>query len=346
MGFPRQEYWSGLPFPSPGDLADPGIKPRSPALQVGDMGSRTATQRPEANMNLQGTEKRRGQECVLGQSSEWPSGHSRQCEFQKANQRHLVNNEAHLLMWVPVSLGTPGVHISAGQPRWASCPSVFTPDPQSRQRVSKAGLVTHHRGKMWRSWPHSAPPNESTLPKQPVQEATPAGPPNLVSSHPAPPAPDVPTALHGVLNTLSTREPTGPGTTCQVAPASAPPLGELPENGHCPIRLLSCFHVFIQQTFTENVLISHVHLFESPWTVLSQAPLTMGFPRQEYWSGLPFPSPGDLSLPGTEPELSALQADSLLSEPPSRIHPTNTKLLQNVRALCCVFSAPHPFLKK
>ena len=35
VGFPRQEYWSGLPFPSPGDLPDPGIKPRSPALQVG-----------------------------------------------------------------------------------------------------------------------------------------------------------------------------------------------------------------------------------------------------------------------------------------------------------------------
>ena len=34
MGFPRQEYWSGLPFPSPGDLSDPGIKPRSPALQA------------------------------------------------------------------------------------------------------------------------------------------------------------------------------------------------------------------------------------------------------------------------------------------------------------------------
>ena len=82
--------------PSPGDLADPGIKPRSPALQVGDMGSKTATQKPEAKMNLQGSEKRRGQECILGHSSEWPSGHSRQCEFQKANQRHLVNNKAHL----------------------------------------------------------------------------------------------------------------------------------------------------------------------------------------------------------------------------------------------------------
>ena len=41
--------------------------------------------------------------------------------------------------------------------------------------------------------------------------------------------------------------------------------------------------------------------FETPWTVALQAPLSMGFPRQEYWSGLPFPSPGDLRDPGVEP---------------------------------------------
>ena len=42
-------------------------------------------------------------------------------------------------------------------------------------------------------------------------------------------------------------------------------------------------------------------LFATPWTVALQAPLSMGFSRQEYWSGLPFPSPGDLSNPGIEP---------------------------------------------
>ena len=47
--------------------------------------------------------------------------------------------------------------------------------------------------------------------------------------------------------------------------------------------------------------------FVTPWTVGSQAPLSMGFPRQEYWSGLPFPSPGDLPDPGIEPESPALQ---------------------------------------
>ena len=49
-----------------------------------------------------------------------------------------------------------------------------------------------------------------------------------------------------------------------------------------------------------------------------QAPLSMGFPRQEYWSGLPLPSPGDLPTTGNEPWSPALQADSLLSEPPGK----------------------------
>ena len=57
----------------------------------------------------------------------------------------------------------------------------------------------------------------------------------------------------------------------------------------------------------------------TPWTVAHQAPLSMGFSRQEYWSGLPFPSPGDLPDPGIEPPTQgspALQADALISEPP------------------------------
>ena len=56
-------------------------------------------------------------------------------------------------------------------------------------------------------------------------------------------------------------------------------------------------------------------LFASPWTVVRQARLSMGFSRQEYWSGLPFSSPGDLLDPGIEPGSPALQADSLPSEP-------------------------------
>ena len=51
-----------------------------------------------------------------------------------------------------------------------------------------------------------------------------------------------------------------------------------------------------------------------PWTVARQAPLSMGFSRQEYWSGLSFPSPGDLPYPGIEPWSPALQADDLPTE--------------------------------
>ena len=48
-------------------------------------------------------------------------------------------------------------------------------------------------------------------------------------------------------------------------------------------------------------VLSHVQLFVTPWTVAHQAPLSMGFSRQEYWSGLPHPAPGDLPNPGIEP---------------------------------------------
>ena len=61
---------------------------------------------------------------------------------------------------------------------------------------------------------------------------------------------------------------------------------------------------------------SHVQLFATLWTVAHQAPPSMGFSRQEYWSGLPFPSPGDLPDPGIEPRSPVLQADALTSEPP------------------------------
>ena len=63
-------------------------------------------------------------------------------------------------------------------------------------------------------------------------------------------------------------------------------------------------------------LLSHVQVFVIPWTVAHQPPLSIEFSRQEYWSGLPFPSPGDLPNPGIEPGSPALQADALPSEPP------------------------------
>ena len=64
--------------------------------------------------------------------------------------------------------------------------------------------------------------------------------------------------------------------------------------------------------------LSRVQLFATLWTVAHQALLSMGYSRQEYWSGLPFPSPRDLPNPGIEPRSSALQADALSSEPPGK----------------------------
>ena len=60
---------------------------------------------------------------------------------------------------------------------------------------------------------------------------------------------------------------------------------------------------------------SRVRLFATPWTVAYQASPSMRFSRQEYWSGLPVPSPGDLPNPGIEPRSPALPADALTSEP-------------------------------
>ena len=62
-------------------------------------------------------------------------------------------------------------------------------------------------------------------------------------------------------------------------------------------------------------LLSRVWLFATPWTVAYQAPLSMEFSSQDYWSGLPFPSPGDLPNPGIEPRSPALQTGALPSEP-------------------------------
>ena len=64
--------------------------------------------------------------------------------------------------------------------------------------------------------------------------------------------------------------------------------------------------------------LSRVRLFGTPWTLAHQAPPSMEFSRQEYWSGLPFSSPDDLPDPGIKPRSPALQADALPSEPPGK----------------------------
>ena len=75
---------------------------------------------------------------------------------------------------------------------------------------------------------------------------------------------------------------------------------------------------------------------QTPWTVAHQTPLTMEFSRQEYWSRFLCPSPGDLPYPGIKPGSPALQADSLLSEPPGKPinHVAAAKSLQSCLTLC------------
>ena len=65
--------------------------------------------------------------------------------------------------------------------------------------------------------------------------------------------------------------------------------------------------------------LSRVQIFATLWTVADQPPPSTGFSRQEYWSGLPFPSPGDLADPGIEPRSPALDTDALTSEPPQKM---------------------------
>ena len=67
---------------------------------------------------------------------------------------------------------------------------------------------------------------------------------------------------------------------------------------------------------------SRVRFFATPWTVARQAPLSVEFSRQEYWSRLPLPSPGDLCDPGINTESPARQANSLPSEPPANTSST------------------------
>ena len=76
-------------------------------------------------------------------------------------------------------------------------------------------------------------------------------------------------------------------------------------------------------------VLSHVGLFATPWRVTCHAPLSTGFFRQEYWSGLPFPSPGDLPDPGTEPVSPVLVGGFFTTEPLGK--PTYTPYLAHNR---------------
>ena len=79
-------------------------------------------------------------------------------------------------------------------------------------------------------------------------------------------------------------------------------------------------------------LLSHVRVFEIPWTLAHPAPLFMGFPSQEYWSVLPFPSPGDLPNPEMEPMFAALAGEFFTAEQPGNYigKPLDCQLFVNI----------------
>ena len=80
-----------------------------------------------------------------------------------------------------------------------------------------------------------------------------------------------------------------------------------------------CKTLHLSQYFVVVVQwLSHVQLFATLWTIAHQAPLSMGFPRQEYWSGLPFPSPGDLPNPGIKPMSPEFAGRFFTTEPPGK----------------------------
>ena len=95
-----------------------------------------------------------------------------------------------------------------------------------------------------------------------------------------------------------------------------------------PTNTIGCIVLYYNRfiiLFTRAYVLSHlscVQLFATPWTVISQAPLSMGFSRQEYWSGMPYPPPGDLSnlrIKPTSLMSPALAAGFFTTEPPGRL---------------------------
>ena len=104
----------------------------------------------------------------------------------------------------------------------------------------------------------------------------------------------------------------------------------------CSHHFMLCSHVtlWVYVIVFHAQSLNHVWLFVTPWTVAHQAPLSMEFSRQAYWSGLPFPTPGDLPNPGTEPRSPTLRTDSLPSDAPGG-------LIYSFRGSCRKWGASH-----
>ena len=104
-----------------------------------------------------------------------------------------------------------------------------------------------------------------------------------------------------------------------------------------------CMYIYTHFACVTTQSLSCVQLFATPWTVGCQTPLSMGFPRQEYWSGLPFHPPGDLPNPGIELTSAALQADSLPLSHYWRSSIPSLMYVQTFRPIYVCISFPHIF---
>ena len=105
---------------------------------------------------------------------------------------------------------------------------------------------------------------------------------------------------------------------CMIPKALAPGCSSHTMSYHIPFDSLFSHETSNWKKWKLKSL-SHVQLFAIPWTVAYQALPSMGFSRQEYWSGLTFPSPGDLPDPRIKPRSPTFQADTLTSEPPGKL---------------------------
>ena len=113
------------------------------------------------------------------------------------------------------------------------------------------------------------------------------------------------------------------------------------------LPIFMCFNIYLNGSFIHQynmlcyAMLSHfsrVRLCATPQMAAHQVPPSLGFSRQEHWSGLPFPSPGDLPDPGIEPRSPALQADALPSEPPGKSIPCRRPIKQCLSFCDCLSS--------
>ena len=180
--------------------------------------------------------------------------------------------------------------------------------------------AAHPWQEYWSGLPFSPP---GDLPDLGIKPTSPVSPALQVDSLPAEPSgkPVCDPTLHYYLPVAAAAA----AKSLQSCPTLRDPIDGSPPGSPVPgillARTLQCIAISFSSAWKWKVKVkslSCVRPSATPWTAALQAPLFMGFSRQEYWSGMPSPSPGDLPNPGIEPGSPALQADALPSEPPGK----------------------------